>query len=1680
MKRSALLRVGIAILALFMSVSFASGSVFVAASAGPATSAATVPSSSPSAGTITMNFRDADIDSVLTFLSMAGGVTIVKDPSIAGKVTVIAPNKLTFDDALALLNSILKTRGATAIRTGSLVQVVPSDKAASISTVQVGADVADVPTGDQIVTQIIPLKKLKAADIQKQLAPLFASGAAIAADEQTNTLIITDFAPHIRRVLEIVNDLEQQQETIEAVRAKQTTQEAAGQKDKPGKLKDFLAAGAVDVKVVPLRYAPARQLADELSRILNAPQAQATIPQSLIGTIQKLAAADAKKVESLLRLLQSQSGTVLGGSLPGTSTTTPEVQGALVPNRVVADVYTNSLIVTGTADAIRIVGQLVAQLDQPQVATGPQYVTFVRPLQHADAGRMADTLNSLFAGFARQIPKQPFTQGTTVPGQALQESAGTLSGAAQDRLKKLLAATSLATPTAQGSPAGAGVWQLQLAQAPIALVADAATNSLIVTTVADVREQLESLIAELDKEDSGQVKVSFLYRLQFADATNLATVLNRFYSSGATSSRPDKNQRASAMSRPVSTKKKQDGSSDTAKAAKTPKTAKARTTAPNKKSLGSVTSGTPGVSYAADGVQVVADKDSNTLLIVAPAEMIEDVKATIAALDQPGSSDSYATRILPLTNAEATELAKTLTQLFAGSGRGAFPLNSLNLQGSVAQPPTSESASSGPPAPPSTTATEKEVRLDNSTRFVRVIAEPGTNSLVVIAPTEMMDDIDALVRRIDAQTPATALEYVTFVRPLQYADASRLANTLNSLFAGFSKQLQRQPGARTPATGAGSGKTSEGLLSTKSISQARPKAKAGPQLTETQKDAIKKFLAASNENVSISPGAGASVKTLQLQLAEAPVSVVADTWTNSLVITTAAEVKDQLESLIAELDKEGSDQVRVGFLYPLRSADATNLAAILNRYYASYTSYAGGVGSVGRVGSNLPAAKASATVSGENKAGSAKTAEKARAQSSDVRPASQLASQADVLMVADKDSNTLLVVAAVGLVDDVKATIAALDRPGSADTYATRVFALNNANAADLAKTLTQLFTGTGKNAFPLGSLGLQEVGSDTASAGSSVPAGSTPPAAPTAPADGAPADRQPPTLVDNAVRFIRIVAEPGTNSLVVVAPDTMMADIAALISRFDAQTPASDLRVVVYPLQFADSVALANTLTDFFAGAARISGQKGSTWLPLLSTPEARAAWQRLQGYVGLTPEPQSDRQKQVKGAAAPAGAAPGGAGIPTATASAGGAGGTALVLAQQVRAGQTAKTAPNSPGTVWVAAEPATNSLLIAAPADVISDVESLVKELDRESPVNSETGMTVYKLQNASAPVLADLMTSLFAAKPQPSNVSKPANALNSRNASRATNSTSQTGSTSSVRPNSSSQYGATNDAQAKFVPDLATNSLIITASPYLMGEIKAMLAKLDARPAQVLIEARVVEVSLDKNDAFGAEWSWLNSDSGASVTLGGNLGSILPGTDFKLSILSGDVQVALQALAQQAKLNVLSTPRILAVNNTPASIIIGDQVPYLQSTKKDPAGNEQKYYGYRDVGISLRVTPRIGESGNVYLDLEQQIDNLTKDVVAVNGAPIVATRQAQTSVVVKDGQTMVIGGLLRDNTSESVHKVPLLGDLPILGQLFQSKDTITQKTELLIFITPHVVRSEEQADALTIDVSTDAKK
>lgn len=277
----------------------------------------------------------------------------------------------------------------------------------------------------------------------------------------------------------------------------------------------------------------------------------------------------------------------------------------------------------------------------------------------------------------------------------------------------------------------------------------------------------------------------------------------------------------------------------------------------------------------------------------------------------------------------------------------------------------------------------------------------------------------------------------------------------------------------------------------------------------------------------------------------------------------------------------------------------------------------------------------------------------------------------------------------------------------------------------------------------------------------------------------------------------------------------------------------------------------------------------------------------------------------------------------------------------------------------------------------------------------------------------------------------------------------------------------------------VPDPATNSIIIRTEPVNLTVLLETIAELDVRPPQVLLEVQVLEVTLDEATQYGIDWFMFTrqDDVDATARLGTQAfsDSALAGVqDFVLRAVSlGDVDVraVIRALASSAEVRVLSTPHVVAVNNQQARILVGSQVPFTQSTRTGLDVVVDQVVQYRNVGVQLSVIPTINADGYVSFRLLQEVNALTKqNVEAALGASVISTREAETSAVVRNSQTVVIGGLI-DESDESVESgVPLLKDIPLLGYFFKSVGTRRLRTELAIFVTPYVITSDEDAQRI----------
>lgn len=279
-------------------------------------------------------------------------------------------------------------------------------------------------------------------------------------------------------------------------------------------------------------------------------------------------------------------------------------------------------------------------------------------------------------------------------------------------------------------------------------------------------------------------------------------------------------------------------------------------------------------------------------------------------------------------------------------------------------------------------------------------------------------------------------------------------------------------------------------------------------------------------------------------------------------------------------------------------------------------------------------------------------------------------------------------------------------------------------------------------------------------------------------------------------------------------------------------------------------------------------------------------------------------------------------------------------------------------------------------------------------------------------------------------------------------------------------------------ARIMPVATVNALIITAELGRHPEIAKTIRRLDRRRPQVLIEVRIVEGTVRDETATGVnllEWLFRSTSGLSTVSFGSNVAD--PFITYTLD--SNDVDLVLTAAASDDKINILSAPSILTADNQPARITVAQEEPILQSvtdlSTTATLPRTVASFIYRDVGIEMSVTPRINVDRDVALDVTFLITSLLGNVDLPGGtfAPRIGKREANTSVTVMDGSTLVIGGLIKDDYRDQRSKVPLLGDIPLLGRAFSNVRQVKEQTELLLFVTPKVAGSDEEGRLLTSD-------
>ena len=437
-------------------------------------------------------------------------------------------------------------------------------------------------------------------------------------------------------------------------------------------------------------------------------------------------------------------------------------------------------------------------------------------------------------------------------------------------------------------------------------------------------------------------------------------------------------------------------------------------------------------------------------------------------------------------------------------------------------------------------------------------------------------------------------------------------------------------------------------------------------------------------------------------------------------------------------------------------------------------------------------------------------------------------------------------------------------------------------------------------------------------------------------------------------------------------------------------------------------------------------------------------------------------------------------------------------------------AKLVETNPGTeqtrkMIVVAEPRSNSIILRSDnASQISHVKNLIHQLDVQA--TSGNSIHVVYLRNADAKKLAATLQALTANATE--NFSSIDNTIKVTPAGAGNTNTTTNSTVVGLAPATSvvaspfTQSGNATPSSSMVQADVSTNSLIITAPDNVFNMLRGVIDKLDVRRAQLYIEALVAEVSTDKASEFGIQWQDLQSlgsnnnnlrsfsgtkfsSNGASITsVAQNVGAASNG--MNIGLFKGQINlpglgtitnlgVLAHALESDANANILSKPNLLTLDNEEAKIVIGQNVPFVTGQYAQTNGgggiNPFQTIERKDVGLTLKVKPQISESDTIKLQIYQEVSSVSD---SANSAGITTNKRSiETSVMVDDGNIIVLGGLIEDRITETINKVPLLGDIPVFGNLFKTQGRGHKKTNLMVFLRPYVMRDGNAANTITND-------
>ena len=1285
------------------------------------------------------------------------------------------------------------------------------------------------------------------------------------------------------------------------------------------------------------------------------------------------------------------------------------------------------VIVANPADRETILS-LIKSIDaDPPMADSD--VRIVR-MKNAAAASIAETLRAIVA--------QGSGAGAAAGGAAGAKQSE-LARALQEQVRRLRI-----TPEGASSPIALDL------QKPVKILVDVQSNSIILASTADNVRALEEAALLFDRLPVTDAAVVRIYPLQNIQAQQFARIVRELFAQGKT---------IGGLT----------GTQVKAQAA-----------------------GATGEALAQD-VAISIDDRTNTVIVAGKEEAVAFVEVLRERLDSAVSIGWIEPRIVKLQYADARDLAETLRAVLV-EGSTKLP-ESGPLQKQIGRIRMARAPRGDQPA--------AAIESDTFVPFGQLVIRPDlpTNSLVLVGSTQNLEIVQELIQQLD--TEAAAPGSIVRVYPLENASASRIGPMLVQLFDQqvAAKAIRSEDRVRVVpddrlnslvvSTSARSFTVVEEIL--KNLDR-----KVAPEYREIRLMDLKNA-SAPRLSAILQKMMDARVDRLQKTQPQSAdlerVIITADERTNQLLIAAGADSFDVIKSLLVDLDTERLLDESSVEVVPVKKANMDRLVGaisqILNRRYAELSPevakrvkplviadprtssllVAGGpedgalvrqiVAKLDEIPSNSAIGVHVLTLAAARAETIAPRIQQLMRERATSLGTSETPSDA-VSVVPDVASNSLIIASSEENFEVVRGLVDLLAQAAK-DQLADKPFeviVLSKTAAPDMARMLDEMYVteenrrrgaqivqvkpdvrlnaivASGPEAdiaairrlvaqldgakpqtvveikyIALKGANVQEtVGLIQSVLSGSSLAGRTGQQATILKylrqIDGKPGQGAEMEISAATRQSISLTPDIRTNTIIVRAPRESMELIQQMVDDLDGSTSGSQ-NIRIFKMVNADASQMARILKELFS-----LRQQGSLYV--------------------LKPRETADQAPAEIGASAAANTA--------ATQQAGTLGADLTLV-------------PDDRQQLSITVDDRTNSLLVSGTPNYLTLVETVVNELDRQQANERDT--YAYKLKNATAVDVAKVVNDFVSEDQKKILQTLSADEL----------------------PSASKLL----EREVTVVGDQKSNTVLVNASPRYMEKVQEIIKELDVDPPQVLIQVLLAEVSLDKSESLGPEFgSATIGEYGVAAGMG-NMTKV-PGTQLLGSLFTNsgtpnvaigaeDFELLINALASQSRVQVLSNPSVMVENNSKGFIQVGETVRLPSGVSFSSAG-QQSSVTPEDIGIILTVTPSINPEGFVRMQIEPEISRLSLQTTQLSedfNSPVITRRRATTTVTVKDGQTVVIGGLISDRFERVDRKIPLLGDIPVLGMLFRQYRENSSKTELLIVLTPHVVRSPSNGGA-----------